>query len=140
MLDVSVLITRMNNQGVSVCVENGNLRVDSDTQLKNEQRIYLKQYKQKIIEHLLNGKIEAAEERAAIMEYDGGVPRDEAEKHAIEKHLTPYFFKCTDGEAVFLTKCETIEEAKEALDYQFRDKLIETIPSRHVSVESRDVE
>lgn len=115
MPEISDLITRMNNQGVNVCIENGNLRVNSDTQLNNEQRRYLKKYKQKIIEYLIEDRFEAGEERAAIMEYDGHLPRAEAEKHAIEKHIKPYHFLTTDGGGTY-RGCETLDETRSALE------------------------
>ena len=76
-----------------------------------------------------NNAIEAAEERAAIMEYDGGLPGAEAENNAIEKHLN-YLFKCTDGGGVFRTQCETIGEVRKALEHRFGNKLIEVDPMR----------
>jgi len=72
--------------------------------------------------------VEAAEERAAIMEYEGSLPRADAEKHAIEAHIKPYLFKCTDGGGIFRTQCETIEEARKALENRFGNKLIKVDP------------
>ena len=69
-------------------------------------------------------QLEAAEERAAIMEYDGGLSRSDAEKYAVEAHLQPYFFTCSDGSGTFLSKCQTIDEARKALECQFSDKLV----------------
>lgn len=39
----------------------------------------------------INDKLEAAEERAAFMEYDGGLHRAQAKKYAIQEHLKPFF-------------------------------------------------
>lgn len=75
----------------------------------------------------INNHIEAAEERAAIMEYDGGLSRQEAERHAIERHLRPYYFKTSDSVngGVYLSKCATLDEAIKALKDRFGDKLEE---------------
>jgi len=72
----------------------------------------------------LDDFMEVVEERAAIMEYDGGLSRAEAEKAAI-KIFRPYYFRCTDGEGVLRTDCETIEEVRQSLIHRFGDKFIE---------------
>jgi len=67
--------------------------------------------------------LEAAEERAAIMEYEAGLSRVEAEGAAIEAHLRPYHFITIDGGGRFLLK-GSLDQAREALEWRFRKKLI----------------
>lgn len=125
MADISELVTQMKAQGVKLFIEVGVLKAASSRPLQEAQRQRLKKNKQQIIQYLMQNALKAAEERAAIMEYDGGMSRSEAEKQAINTHLKPYFFRTIDGERTYLSRCQTIDEARQALEYQFRNKLVE---------------
>ncbi len=72
----------------------------------------------------IENRLEAVEERAAIMEFDGGLPRKVAEKYAVNIHLRSFIFTTTDGEGTYLGRVRTIKEAWEALELRFGEKLI----------------
>lgn len=71
----------------------------------------------------LDNAIEAAEERAANMEYEGCLSRAEVEKQAIQVHLKPYHFTTTDGGGICLID-GSLDQAREALMLRFGKKLV----------------
>ncbi|GDX85693.1 hypothetical protein LBMAG43_17350 [Methylococcaceae bacterium] len=64
--------------GFVISIDGDSFLVSPSEQLTNEQREYLRANRDLII-----GELETFEERAAIMEFDAGFSRDEAEKLAI---------------------------------------------------------
>lgn len=122
---IAEMIGHFEDKGIGISLGyTGKLRVDSKEPLNDEQRQYLSKHKPEIIKHLIESGLEAAEERAAIMEYDGGLSRKEAETYAVKAHLRSFFFTTTDGEGTYLGRAETIEEARKALEHRFGKKLV----------------
>ena len=86
-MNICTAIVKMKNEGYELSVNGDKLHVESDQPLTEEQRQYLKHRKPEIIQYLIDNALDAAKERAAIMEFDGGLSRSEAESRAIKAHL-----------------------------------------------------
>ena len=69
---------------------------------------------------------EQLEERAAIMEYDGGLPRKEAEKATLSS-LRVYAYRLKENsekEPVMITHNTDLEEAMRILDLKYGERLL----------------
>lgn len=76
----SEIVKRIRAQGANVIIDDGRLRLINRNRLTAEALAYIRQNAKAIAEFLDDeGEFE---ERAAIMEYDGGVPREWAEEFA----------------------------------------------------------
>lgn len=71
------LLSRLHGYGLLIKAVSGSLHVSPKEQITDEIRALIKAYKDDLIDFL-----EAYEERAAIMQYDGGMSRQEAEATA----------------------------------------------------------
>ncbi len=74
---------------------------------------------------------EQIEERAAIMEYDGGLTRNDAEQ-AATKAIRVYCYRVTDkpkSELVAIMPNTELEEATENLKNKYGERLIDVYPS-----------
>lgn len=77
MADAGEIIKRIRAKGANVIIDQGRLRLVNGKKLPAEAMGYLKAHGKEIVAWL---EREAGfEERAAIMEYDGGLTRDRAE-------------------------------------------------------------
>ncbi len=95
-VDLHQTIERMKASGVRLMLDAGALRIESKALLTHQQRQWIKANERALIEALhqehkqwLDDFDEAAErfhERAAIIEFDGGLSRAKAEAEA-RKHL-----------------------------------------------------
>jgi hypothetical protein len=110
--------------------------------LNDTQREYIRQHKTEIITQLSKTKAshsnellqdirEQIEERAAIMEYDGGLSRHDAEL-AATKAIRVYCYRVTDKpdrELTVIMPNTELDEAKEKLKYKYGARLIDVYPS-----------
>ena len=85
-----MLLERLNTSGVEVALsDTGELMVKPGKPLTDEQRNWLKQHKAELIAEVEAASVEdlheAREERAAILEYDQGFTRAQAEKEAARR-------------------------------------------------------
>lgn len=86
------LLAALRSRGVEVRLDGSRLRVETDAPLTDEQRAWLRQHKAELLTALTGPPEltaddhadihEAIEERAAIQEFDGGLPREHAEQQA----------------------------------------------------------
>jgi len=80
MATVSDLIARIRKHGANVVLDAGKLRVVNSRKLPEGALDYIKAHGRAIVEFL--DEEAAVEERAAIIEFDGGAPRKWAEQFA----------------------------------------------------------
>lgn len=75
----SKVIEAIRTHGLSISADNGNLHVWPKDRITPEMRATIRSMKTALLDF-----IDDYEERAAIMEYDGGMSRTEAEAAALE--------------------------------------------------------
>ena len=78
-MTANLVIARLHGDGLFIKSISGHLHVSPKEQITDENRALIKAYKDDLVDFL-----ETYEERAAIMEYDGGLSRTEAEARAFE--------------------------------------------------------
>jgi len=78
-MQVHLLLTEIQNQGLNIQAIEGNLDLSPSGRITDAMRQTIRQYKADLVAFLEN-----YEERAAIMEFDGGMTRQEAETAAWE--------------------------------------------------------
>ena len=79
MKDASLILDQAKSYGLNIQAIDGNLRVRPAQRITETLRNTIRQHKAELIEFL-----EGWEERAAIMEYDCGMTREQAEAAAFE--------------------------------------------------------
>jgi hypothetical protein len=85
-MDVSEVLQVLAAEGVAVAAKDGRLMAAPRDRLLDAHRELLRAHKAEIIARLQAESVhEAAEERAAIAEFDGGVPVREAERTVVSK-------------------------------------------------------
>ncbi len=92
----------------------------------------IRQHKPEILRELTGAEIaEQLAERAAIQEFDGGLPRQRAEQAAIER-LRVYEYRLTDSVdwLVLIAPGCSLEQAREACIVRFGSRLADIRPHR----------
>ena len=80
----AVLVQRVQEAGGHVDVRGDRVRVTAPAQLPQTLMVELRAQKADIVRLFASAWVERYEERAAIMEHDGGLPRDQAETEAFD--------------------------------------------------------
>ena len=128
-MNVLSLIAKVNEAGGLIDVKDGNLKLKAPHALPTDLIDELKRQKAEIIAAVEADQDvrEYFEERAAIMEYDGGLSRKEAEETA-RKAIRVYRYRITDTPDTWLVMiaphCE-LEDAQRSLALTFGNRLIE---------------
>lgn len=82
MADAKAIIDRVRSLGANVVVDEGALRIVNGNRLSAEAKAYITLHKRDLVEFLTGDIHVEREERAAIIEFDGRVPRQWAEQFA----------------------------------------------------------
>jgi hypothetical protein len=122
--------------GLIVSLAGEQLKIANPKNLTNGLRNLIRTNKQEIIKQLLGVQLkqdirERIEERAAIMEYDGGLSRKEAELAAIAA-IRVYCYKTTEKPTIELSVImpnTELNEAIEKLKNKYGEKLLDVYPS-----------
>lgn len=78
-------VETLHHHGLTIDAKNGNLIVSPRDRITDEIRAYIRQHKADILAELQAEALdENFQERAAILEYDAGLPRQEAEGSAFK--------------------------------------------------------
>ncbi len=129
-------LSKIQSAGFVLALVNGKLNVTpTKAALTDTQRIFIKSNKSEIIKQLSVAQIqqnirEAIEERAAIMEFDGGLHRADADV-AAAKSMRVYCYRVTDKPKSLLTANmpdKTLDDAKEILRNKYGGRLISVEP------------
>jgi hypothetical protein len=128
-------LSKIQSAGFVVSLVGGNLSVTpTKIDLTDTQRTFIKKHKQAIIRQLSNTQLqqnirEQIEERAAIMEFDGGLSRADADV-AATRSINVFLYRTTEkpnSELTVIMGDTNLDEAIEKLKNQFGDKLISVI-------------
>jgi hypothetical protein len=122
--------------GLIVSLVGEQLKIANPTKLTDGLRNLIRINKQEIIKQLSGAQLqqdirEQIEERAAIMEYDGGLSRKDAEQAAAAA-LRVYCYRMKDkptSELTVIMPGTEFDEALENLKNQFGDRLLDVYPS-----------
>lgn len=129
-------LSKIQSAGFVVSIVNGNLNVTpTKTELTDTQRTFIKSHKSEIIKQLSVAQIQQnirdqIEERAAIMEFDGGLLRADAEL-AAAKSMRVYCYRVTDkpnSELTVIMPNTELIEAEAKLKEKFGDRLLSVEP------------
>lgn len=139
--DLAATLTRMQAAGLVLRAEGERLHYRSPVPLTATQLEFLRQHKAELLRLLTSPPIapqdhdaiqEAAEERAAIRQLDGGEPCEVAEQQA-RAAMRVYQYRITDKPTSWLTLiapgCD-LDEARRLLARRFHSRLIEVIEHR----------
>lgn len=130
-------LSKIESAGFVVALVDGGLDVTpTKTALTDSQRAYIKSHKQEIIKQLSGTQLqqdirEQIEERAAIMEYDGGLTRKDAEQAAAAA-IRVYCYRVKekpDSELVAIMSGVELDEASKSLKLRYGDRLLDVYPS-----------
>ncbi|MER9079940.1 hypothetical protein [Mesorhizobium sp. M0895] len=82
MSSVADLINRVRSFGANIVLEDGKLRIVNRPRLPASAMTYIAKHKVEIADYLQSDENVAFEECAAVIEFDGGAPREWAEQFA----------------------------------------------------------
>ena len=129
-------LLKIQSAGFDVALINGNLNITpTKAELTDAQRIFIKKHKTEIVKEFSATQLqqdirERTEERAAIMEFDGGLSRQDADV-AAAKSMRVYCYRVTDkpdSELVTLKPNVELAEATQELKERYGDRLLEVYP------------
>lgn len=131
-------LSRIEKAGFKVFLAGDSLGITPENNLTDTQRDYIKTHKQEIIRQLSGAQLqqdirEQIEERAAIMEYDGGLSRQEAEQAAAAA-IRVYCYRVKEkpnSELVAIMPNTELNEAYESLRLKYGDRLLTVYESTH---------
>lgn len=125
-------LSKIEAAGFVVTLVDGGIDVTpTKSELTDKQRDYIRTNKQEIIRQLSSAQLqqdirEQIEERAAIMEYDGGLSRKDAEQAAAAA-IRVYCYRVKekpDSELVVIMPNTELNEAYENLRLKYGDRLL----------------
>jgi hypothetical protein len=136
------ILNEINQAGVSISLDGERIKVSNPSYLTDKLRNLIHTNKQEIVSQLartseaksnelLQDIREHLEERAAIMEYDGGLSRHDAEQ-AATKAIRVYCYRMTDKPYTELTVImpnTEFDEAIEKMKNKYGDHLLDVYPS-----------
>jgi hypothetical protein len=131
------ILQELNLAGLSVSLEGDRVKVENPGRLTNGLRDLIRSHKPDIVSRLSKARAaqnsemqqairEQVEERAAIKEYDGGLPRAEAERQA-DSAARAYCYRLTDkpnSELWVIMSGTNLVEAKASLERRFGIRLV----------------
>ncbi len=126
------LLERVQSAGGVVTFDAGKLKVKAPRPLPDGLVKELRDNKSELLKLIGGDDItEHLAERAAIQEFDGGLPRHRAEQAAIER-LRVYEYRLTDSEdwLVLIAPGCSLEQAREACIVRFGSRLADIRPHR----------
>lgn len=129
-------LLKIKEAGFDISLVDGFIEVSPADALTDTQRDYIKSHKQALIRQLSCAQLqqdirEQIEERAAIMEYDGGLTRRDAEQAATSS-IRVYCYRMRDKPSTELTVIMPGTELTEALEKmrnKYGDRLLDVYPS-----------
>ena len=150
-MDLQQAITQLSAAGITFRARGDRLAVESKRPLIEPQREWIRTHKAQLLRALLRpgegsaadptpdppylsdhdqeALAEAFEERAAIQEHEGGLPRVDAEE-AARSALRVYYYRVTDKPGTWLTLvcpgCD-LEAARHSLTLRFGERLIDLV-------------
>lgn len=138
------ILDEINQAGLSLTLEGNLIKVSNPDCLTDDLRNLIRNNKPEIVSQLSKSKSaqsnelvkdiqEQIEERAAIMEYDGGLSRHDAEQAAAAA-IKVYCYRVTDKPNTELTVImpnTSLLDAHESLTLRFGDKLLSVYESTH---------
>lgn len=129
-------LLKIQSAGFDVALVNGNLNITpTKTELTDAQRIFIKKNKTEIVKEFSATQLqqdirERTEERAAIMEFDGGLSRQDADVAATNA-MRVYCYRVTDNpgsELVAIKPNVELAEATQELRQRYGDRLLTVTP------------
>lgn len=129
-------LLKIKEAGFDISLVDGFIEISPADALTDTQRDYIKTHKQALIRQLSCAQLqqdirEQIEERAAIMEYDGGLTRRDAEQAAAAA-IRVYCYRIRDKPTTELTVIMPGTELTEALEKmrnKYGDRLLDVYPS-----------
>ncbi|WP_332717391.1 hypothetical protein [Pelagibacterium mangrovi] len=82
MADPAAILDRVRFYGANIVLDGDQLRLINSRKLPSEARAHLAEHREAIADLLRRDREDALEERAAIIEFDAGAPREWAEAFA----------------------------------------------------------
>ena len=82
MPDVAAILSRVRAQGADIVLADGRMTLAGGAKLSAEARAYITEHRAVIAAYLQEQRADAIDERAAIIEFDAGAPREWAEQFA----------------------------------------------------------
>jgi len=82
MPDVAAILSRVRAQGADIVLADGRMTLACGAKLSAEARAYITQHRAAIAAYLQEQRDDAIDERAAIIEFEAGAPREWAEQFA----------------------------------------------------------
>lgn len=131
-------LLKIKEAGFDISLVDGFIEISPADALTDIQRDYIKTHKQELIRQLSGTQLqqdirEQIEERAAIMEYDGGLSRQEAEQAAAAA-IRVYCYRVKEkpnSELVAIMPNTELNEAYENLRLKYGDRLLTVYESTH---------
>jgi hypothetical protein len=129
-------LLKIQSAGFDVALVNGNLNITpTKKEFTDAQRIFIKKHKTEIVKEISATQIQqnirdSIEERAAIIEFDGGLSRQDADVAATNA-MRVYCYRVTDkpdSELVTLKPNIELTEATQELKERYGDRLLSVTP------------
>ena len=129
-------LLKIQSAGFDVALVNGNLNITpTKKEFTDAQRIFIKKHKTEIVKEISATQIQqnirdSIEERAAIMEFDGGLSRQDADVAATNA-MRVYCYRITDNpdsELVAIKPNVELAEATQELRQRYGDRLLTVTP------------
>jgi len=138
-------LLKIKEAGFDISLVDGFIEISPADALTDTQRDYIKTHKQELIRQLSGTQLqqdirEQIEERAAIMEYDGGLSRKDAEQAAAAA-IRVYCYRVKEkpnSELVAIMPNTELDEAYENLRLQYGDRLLTVYENTPVVVAKND--
>ena len=131
-------LLKIKEAGFDISLVDGFIEISPADALTDTQRDYIKTHKQELIRQLSGTQLqqdirEQIEERAAIMEYDGGLSRKDAEQAAAAA-IRVYCYRVKEkpnSELVAIIPNTELNKAYENLRLKYGDRLLTVYESTH---------
>ena len=129
------ILNDITNAGLNISLAGDQLRIANPEKLNDSLRDLIRANKSEIIKYFSNTQLlqdirERNEERSAIMEFDGGLSRQDADV-AAAKSMRVYCYRVTDkpdSELVTLKPNVELAEATQELKERYGDRLLDVYP------------
>jgi hypothetical protein len=129
------ILNDINNAGLSISLVGDQLRIANPEKLNDSLRDLIRANKSEIIKYFSNTQLlqdirERTEERSAIMEFDGGLSRQDADV-AAAKSMRVYCYRVKskpNSELTVIMPNTELSEAIEKLKEKYGDRLLSVTP------------
>ena len=129
------ILNDINNAGLNISLVGDQLRIANPEKLNDSLRDLIRANKSEIIKYFSNTQLlqdirERTEERSAIMEFDGGLSRQDADAAAV-KSMRVYCYRVKskpNSELTVIMPNTELPEAIEKLKEKYGDRLLSVTP------------